>query len=143
MNHVRIINHAGGIWLLDCTKSATYRENSSDAIICWHVILEFFLCRRIPFSKFSWWSKFHFDIIIGFGVMTIQGKPTSGAQKFPPPRSNLTASKVKFTMCHNLVTEAPHTKGSSIELASFQISLTNWFIKHFQEFSRISQILIR
>ena len=53
------------IWLPDCSKLARNWKNDNEITICWHdVIINFFV-------KFSYWSKFHVNIITGSEVMTI------------------------------------------------------------------------
>ena len=47
-------------------------KNDNDVTICWHdFIVNFFWHCFVSLSKFSYWSKFHVNIIIGFGVITI------------------------------------------------------------------------
>ena len=61
-----------GIPLPDCSKLAINRKNDNDFTICRHeVIVNFFRPCFVSLVKFSYWSKFHFNIITGSGVMTI------------------------------------------------------------------------
>ena len=58
--------------LLDCSKLVkNYKKHNND-IICWHdAVVSFFL--TVLFAslvRFSYWSKFHVNIITGSGVMT-------------------------------------------------------------------------
>ena len=47
-------------------------ENGSGVKICQHdVIVIFFWCCRVSFVMFSYWCKFHVNIITGARVMTI------------------------------------------------------------------------
>ena len=57
----------------DCSKSVIKQKNGNDVKICRHdVIMKVFGCCFGSFVKFSYWSKFHVNIIAGFaGVMTI------------------------------------------------------------------------
>ena len=58
--------------LPDCSKLAINRKNGNDIKICWHdVIVKFFLTLFVCLLKFSYWYKFHLNIITGSGVMTI------------------------------------------------------------------------
>ena len=56
----------------DCSKLAINRENENYVKICWHdVIIIFFLLCLVSLVKFSYWSKFHVNIITVSRVMTI------------------------------------------------------------------------
>ena len=56
----------------DCFKLAINRENDNYVKICRHdVIFFFFLLCLVSLVKFSYWSKFHVNIITGSRVMTI------------------------------------------------------------------------
>ena len=62
---------ASGICLPDCSKSAINPKNNKDVTIFWHdVIVKFCWRCFIFFVKFSYWSKFHVNIITGSGVTT-------------------------------------------------------------------------
>ena len=65
-------NYASGIWHLDCPKLAMNLKKDNDVTIYWHDLIakSFWRC-FIPFVRFSYWFKFHVNIIIGSGVMTI------------------------------------------------------------------------
>ena len=63
-------DHASGIWLPDC--STINQENYNDTTISWYNIIVKFVWRcRVSFVNFSYWSKFHVNIIVGSGVRTI------------------------------------------------------------------------
>ena len=113
-------------------------------VIPWLVVAVQLCMAWIPNKKkFSWWSMFHVNIVIGFGVMTVTNrKPTWGeikislvlirVKKVVFNSSNSNVWKAKLAMCHSLnlnLKEASYTMGTSIKLDSFQISLQNWFIK--------------
>ena len=58
--------------LPDCSKLAINQKNDNDVKSFWHdVIVNFFWRGFLSFAKFSYWSKFHVNIITGSGVMTI------------------------------------------------------------------------
>ena len=66
----RFTDYAFGIWLLDCSKLAMNCKNGNDFTVLWHdVNVNFF--DVVSLFKFSYWSKFHVNIITYFGVMTI------------------------------------------------------------------------
>ena len=47
-------------------------KNCCDVTNSWHdIIVKFFCCCFVSLVKFSYWSKFHVNIITGSGVMTI------------------------------------------------------------------------
>ena len=61
-----------GIRLLDWSKLVRNSKNHNDATISRHdVNVNFFWCYFVFLVKFSYWSKFHFNIITGSGIMTI------------------------------------------------------------------------
>ena len=65
-------DYASGIWLLDCSKLAINHKNETDIIIRQHkVITDFFLTLFCFSSQFSYWPKFHVNIITGSRVMRI------------------------------------------------------------------------
>ena len=69
---LKITDHAFEIRLADCSKLAINQENNNEVIICRHdVIANFFNVFVLFLSKFSYWSKFHVNIITGSEVMTI------------------------------------------------------------------------
>ena len=74
--------------LPDCSKLAINRKNGNDIKICWHdVIVKFFLTLFVCLLKFSYWYKFHLDIITSSGVMTIyfvRDWPEIQKLKIPP-----------------------------------------------------------
>ena len=56
----------------DCSKLAKNPKNDNDVIIFRHdVNVIFFWCCFVSIVKFSYWSKFHVNIITGSGIMTI------------------------------------------------------------------------
>ena len=78
-----------GFHILHCSKSTINRKNVDDIIVCWHnIIVNFFWWSCVSLIKFSCWSKFLVNVIIGFGVMTIflyKGfDQKSGNWKYPP-----------------------------------------------------------
>ena len=61
-----------GIRPPDCSKLAKNPKNDNDVIIFRHdVNVKFFWRCFVSLVKFSYWSKFHVNIITGSGVMTI------------------------------------------------------------------------
>ena len=63
-----------GIQPQDCSKLANNPKNDNDVTVFWHdVIVIFFFFWRclVSLVKFSYWSKFHVNIINGSGIMTI------------------------------------------------------------------------
>ena len=61
-----------GIRLPNCSKLTKNWKNDNDVTICWHdVIVTFFWRYFIVLMKFSYWFKFHVNIITGSGVMTV------------------------------------------------------------------------
>ena len=55
-----------------CSRLAINRKKDNDVTICRHdAIVKFFWHCFVSLVKFSYWSKFHFNIITGSGVMTI------------------------------------------------------------------------
>ena len=56
----------------DCFKFAKNPKNDNDVTIFWHdIIVKFFGGYFVSLVKFSYWSKFHVNIITGSGIMTI------------------------------------------------------------------------
>ena len=61
-----------GIRSLDCSKLAKNKKNDNEVTIFWHdVIFKFFWRCFISLVKFSYWFKFHVNIITASGIMTI------------------------------------------------------------------------
>ena len=61
-----------GIRSLDCSKFTKNPENDNDVTISRHdVNVNFFWHFLVSPVKFSYWSKFHVNIITGSGIMTI------------------------------------------------------------------------
>ena len=60
-----------GIQSPDCSKLAKNTKNENDVIIYWYDVIVKNLWRGfVSFVKFSYWSKFHVNIITGSGIMT-------------------------------------------------------------------------
>ena len=58
-------------WLLDCSKFAVNWENDNGVTIFPHdAIVNFFWHCFVSLVRFSYWSKFHVNIITGSGVLT-------------------------------------------------------------------------
>ena len=55
----------------DCSKLAKNPKNDNDVTIFRHDVNVKFFWRFISLVKFSYWSKFHVNIITGSGIMTI------------------------------------------------------------------------
>ena len=69
---VRFTDYASEIRILDCSRLVINQKNYNDVTIYWHdVIVNFFWRYFFSLIKFSYWSKFHVNIITGSGVMTI------------------------------------------------------------------------
>ena len=65
-------DHASEILLPDCSKLAVNWKNDNDATICRYDVIVFFKKNcHISLDKFSYWFKFHVNIITGFGVKKI------------------------------------------------------------------------
>ena len=61
-----------GIRSLDCSKLAKNHKNDTGVTIFRHdVNVNFFSDFFVSLVKFSYWSKFHVNIITGSGIMTI------------------------------------------------------------------------
>ena len=70
--NLSFVNHTFGIRLPDGCKLAINWEKENDVTICWHdAIVKLFLPYRTFLLKFSYWSKFHVNIMNGSGVMTV------------------------------------------------------------------------
>ena len=70
--NVSFADYESGIYLPDCSKLAIKRKNYIDVTTCWHdVIVNFFWGCNIPLVKFSYWSRFHVNIIPGSEVMKV------------------------------------------------------------------------
>ena len=69
--NVSFTDYAPGIRFLDSSKLAINWRNDNDVTICWHdVIVKFWRC-FVSLIKFSYWSKFHVNIITGSRAMTV------------------------------------------------------------------------
>ena len=64
-----VLQTVSGIRLSVCSKLAINQKHDNQVTICWHDVIVNFFWRF--YLKFSCWSKFHVNIIIGPGVMTI------------------------------------------------------------------------
>ena len=61
-----------GIQPPDCSKLTKNPKNGNDVTILWHDVKDKYFSRCFVFLvKFSYWSKFHVNIITGSGIMTI------------------------------------------------------------------------
>ena len=60
-----------GIRPPDCSKLAKNPKNDNDVIIFRHDVNVNFFWRFVSLVKFSYWSKFHVNIMTGSGIMTI------------------------------------------------------------------------
>ena len=59
-------------WPPDCSKLAKNPKNDNDVIVFRHdVIVKIFWHGLVSLAKFSYWSKFHINIITGSGIMSI------------------------------------------------------------------------
>ena len=77
-----------GIQPPDCSKLAKNPKNDNDVTIFRHdVNVKFFWRCFVSLVKFSYWSKFHVNIITGSGIMTIffyKGLTRIWKSKIPP-----------------------------------------------------------
>ena len=65
-------DYTSRIWLPDCSKLAVNWKNGNCVTILKHdAIVKLFWRCFVSLVKFSYWSKFHANIITGSGVMTI------------------------------------------------------------------------
>ena len=70
--NVCFTDYASRIWLPDCSKLVINWKNSNDVPIFRHdVIIKFFWRSVVSLVMFSYWSKFHVNIITGSGVVAI------------------------------------------------------------------------
>ena len=70
--NLSLIDYASRIGIPDCSKLATNQKNDNCVIICWlDVIVKFFWRCHVSFVTFSYWSKFHINIMTGSGVKTV------------------------------------------------------------------------
>ena len=70
--NISFIDYASGIRLPDCFKLAMKRKNDNDVITSRHYINVKILWRDfVSLVKSSYCSRFHVNIITGFGVMTV------------------------------------------------------------------------
>ena len=61
-----------GIRPPDCSKLAKNPKRNNDVTISWlGVIVKHFWCGLVFLVKCSYWSRFHVNIILGSGIMTI------------------------------------------------------------------------
>ena len=68
---VNFADYASGIRLPDGSKLAINRKNNDVTICRNRVIVQFFWLCFVSLVKFSYWYKFHVNIITGSGVMII------------------------------------------------------------------------
>ena len=71
-NNLSFTNYTSRIRLPSGSKLAINRKNDNDITTCWHDII-FKICWHcfVFLVKFSYWSKFHVNIITGSGIMII------------------------------------------------------------------------
>ena len=70
--NVSFIDYTSGIPLPDCSNSAINWKNDNDVTIYWNgAIVNIFWPCFVSLVKYSYWAKFHFNIISGSRVMTI------------------------------------------------------------------------
>ena len=70
--NITFADSVSGIRPPDCSKLAKNPKNDNDVIIFRHdVNVKFFWRCFVSLVKFSYWSKFHVNIITGSGIMTI------------------------------------------------------------------------
>ena len=71
-NNLSFTNYTSRIRLPSGSKLAINRKNDNDITTCWHDII-FKICWRcfVFLVKFSYWFKFHVNIITGSGIMII------------------------------------------------------------------------
>ena len=70
--NISFTDHESWIRLRDCSKLPINPKNDNNVIVCRpDVIVTFFWRSRVSLIKFSYWSKFHVNIITGSGVITI------------------------------------------------------------------------
>ena len=70
MKDLSFIVYASGIRLPDCSKLAVNAKNDSSVVI-FRRYRQLFWRGFVSVVKFSYWSKFHVNIITGSGVMTV------------------------------------------------------------------------
>ena len=68
---ISFTDYASEIRLPDCSKLAVNQKNQNVTISQHNIIISFFQDCFISLVKFSYWSKFHVNIITGSGVRTI------------------------------------------------------------------------
>ena len=69
--NISFTDYASEIRLPDCSKLAVNQKNQNVTISQHNIIISFFQDCFISLVKFSYWSKFHVNIITGSGVRTI------------------------------------------------------------------------
>ena len=70
--NITFADSVSGIRSPDCSKLAKNPKNDNDVTISQHdVFVKFFWPGFVSLVKFSYWSKFHVNIITGSGIMTI------------------------------------------------------------------------
>ena len=70
--NITFADSVSGIRPPDCSKLAKNPKNDNDVTIFRHdVNVKFFWRCFVSLVKFSYWSKFHVNIITGSGIMTI------------------------------------------------------------------------
>ena len=72
IENISFTDNAFGNRLLDCSKLAVNGKNNNDVAIYRHdVMVKFFWRYFVCLVNFSYWSKFHVNIITDSGVMVI------------------------------------------------------------------------
>ena len=72
IENISFTDNAFGNRLLDCSKLAVNGKNNNDVAIYQHdVMVKFFWRYFVCLVNFSYWSKFHVNIITGSGVRVI------------------------------------------------------------------------
>ena len=70
--NITFADSVSGIRPPDCSKLAKNPKNDNDVTIFRHdVIVKFFWRCFVSLVKFSYWSKFHINIVTGSGILTI------------------------------------------------------------------------
>ena len=70
--NISFTDYASEIRIPDCSKLAVNWKNQNDVTISQHnIIVSFFQYCFISLVKFSYWFKFHVNIVTGSGVRTI------------------------------------------------------------------------
>ena len=86
--NITFTDSVSGIWPSDCSELTKNKKNDNEVTIFRHDVNVKFFSRYFVFLvKFSYWSKFHVNIITGSGVMKIffyKGSPEIRKSELPP-----------------------------------------------------------